>query len=92
MKLTKQEQAVIIGTFISMLGQELVNERIDKQKLENVIPIFNGLEDNTTPKQRREAMVSLLDKTMDEFFKGVEKIKAQLHHLLGISSCVNEKI
>ncbi|EKS8367109.1 MULTISPECIES: hypothetical protein [Bacillus cereus group] len=75
MKLTKQEQAVIIGTFISMLGQELVNERIDKQKLENVIPIFNGLEDNTTPKQRREAMVSLLDKTMDEFFKGVEKNK-----------------
>ena len=69
MKLTKQEQAVIIGTFISMLGQEFVNERIDKQKLENVIPIFNGLEDNTTPKQRREAMVSLLDKTMDEFLK-----------------------
>ncbi|MEH7149043.1 hypothetical protein CN404_17440 [Bacillus thuringiensis] len=69
MKLIKQEQAVIIGTFISMLGQELVNERIDKQKLENVIPIFNGLEDNTTPKQRREAMVSLLDKTMDEFLK-----------------------
>ncbi|CCW03319.1 MULTISPECIES: hypothetical protein [Bacillus] len=69
MKLIKQEQAVIIGTFISMLGQELVNERIDKRKLENVIPIFNGLEDNTTPKQRREAMVSLLDKTMDEFLK-----------------------
>ncbi|MEW4153410.1 hypothetical protein Q0N88_26125 [Bacillus thuringiensis] len=69
MKLIKQVQAVIIGTFISMLGQELVNERIDKRKLENVIPIFNGLEDNTTPKQRREAMVSLLDKTMDEFLK-----------------------
>ncbi len=34
MKLTKQEQAVIIGTFISMLGTDLVNERIDKQKLE----------------------------------------------------------
>lgn len=88
MKLTKQEQAVIIGTFISMLGQEFVNERIDKQKLENVIPIFNGLEDNTTPKQRREAMVSLLDKTMDEFFKGRKKIKAQLHHLWTTSICV----
>ncbi|PEV10582.1 hypothetical protein [Bacillus cereus] len=69
MKQTKQEQAVIIGTFISMLGQDLVNERIDKQKLEHAIPIFNELEDNTTPKQRREAMVSLLDKTMDEFLK-----------------------
>ncbi|CKF47830.1 hypothetical protein ACQVQT_29165 [Bacillus paranthracis] len=69
MKLTKQEQAVIISTFISMLGTDLVNERIDKQKLESVLPIFNEMEDNTTPRQRREAMVSLLDKTIDEFLK-----------------------
>ncbi|MGM1358808.1 hypothetical protein ACS2B2_15135 [Bacillus cereus group sp. BceL297] len=69
MKLTKQEQAVIISTFISMLGTDLVNERINKQKLESVLPIFNEMEDNTTPKQRREAMVSLLDKTIDEFLK-----------------------
>ncbi|PGH92544.1 hypothetical protein [Bacillus thuringiensis] len=67
MKLTKQEQAVAIGTFISMLGQDLVNERIDKQKLESAIPIFNELEDNTTPKQKREAMVGLLGKAVDEF-------------------------
>ncbi|KMP17969.1 hypothetical protein PDK06_23750 [Bacillus cereus group sp. TH217LC] len=69
MKLTKQEQAVIISTFISMLGTDLINERINKQKLESVLPIFNEMEDNTTPKQRREAMVSLLDKTIDEFLK-----------------------
>ncbi|MCU5027649.1 hypothetical protein BK720_00415 [Bacillus thuringiensis serovar brasilensis] len=69
MKLTKQEQAVAIGTFISMLGQDLVNERIDKQKLESAIPIFNELEDNTTPKQKREAMISLLEKAVDEFLK-----------------------
>ncbi|MDA1795693.1 hypothetical protein [Bacillus cereus group sp. BY8-1LC] len=66
-KLTKQEQMVVIGTFISLLGQDLVNERIDKKKLEEVVPIFNEMEDNTTPKQRREAMVSVLNKTMDEF-------------------------
>ncbi|MBG9537553.1 phage protein [Bacillus thuringiensis] len=69
MKLTKQEQAVVIGTFISMLGTGLVNERIDKQKLENAIPIFDEMQDNTTPKQKREAMISLLDKTTDEFLK-----------------------
>ncbi|MGQ8811638.1 hypothetical protein [Bacillus sp. NA_165.1] len=67
MKLTKQEQAVAIGTFISMLGQDLVNDRMDKQKLEKAIPIFNELEDNTTPKQKREAMISLLGKAVDEF-------------------------
>ncbi len=54
MKLTKQEQAVAIGIFISMLGQDLVNERIDKQKLESAIPIFNELEDNTTPKKKEK--------------------------------------
>ncbi|MFB8328092.1 hypothetical protein ACWGJ1_10540 [Bacillus wiedmannii] len=68
MKLTKQEQTIVIGTFISMLGQDLVNERIDKQKLESAIPTFNELEDNKTPKQRRVALVSLLDKIMYEFF------------------------
>ncbi|MGU3371626.1 hypothetical protein [Bacillus mycoides] len=68
-KLTKQEQSVMIATFVSMLGQDIVNERIDKKKLESVIPIFNEMNDNTTPKQKREAMVSLLDKTMDELLK-----------------------
>ncbi|QRY15667.1 hypothetical protein [Bacillus cereus] len=69
MELNKQEQAVAIGTFISMLGQELVNERIDKQKLERVLPIFNEMQDNTTPKQKREAMISLLGKAVDEFLE-----------------------
>ncbi|MBW3491143.1 hypothetical protein [Bacillus sp. FDAARGOS_1420] len=69
MKLDKQEQAVAIGTFISMLEQDFVNECIDKQKLENAILIFNEMQDNTTPKQNREAMSSLLDKTRDELLK-----------------------
>ncbi|ANN32576.1 hypothetical protein PDN65_02590 [Bacillus cereus] len=69
MKLNKQEQAVAIGTFISMLGQDLVNERIDKKKLESVLPIFNEMQDNTTPKQKREAMISLLSKAVDEFLE-----------------------
>ncbi|WP_144519689.1 hypothetical protein [Bacillus thuringiensis] len=67
MKLNKQEQAVAIGTFISKLGQDLVNERIYKQKLESVLPIFNEMHDNTTPKKKREAMISLLGKAVDEF-------------------------
>ncbi|MDA2638456.1 hypothetical protein PDQ79_28695 [Bacillus cereus] len=69
MKLTKQEQAVAIGTFISILGQDLVNERTNKQKLERVLPIFNEMQDNTTPKQKREAMISLLGKAVDEFLE-----------------------
>ncbi|MFF2339166.1 hypothetical protein [Bacillus mycoides] len=72
MKLNKLEQAVVIYTLVPLIGQDLVNERIDKQKLESAIPLFNEMEDNTTPKQKREAMVSLLDKTMDELLENKE--------------------
>ncbi|MED1510333.1 hypothetical protein [Bacillus proteolyticus] len=72
MKLNKQEQSVVIGTFISILGEQVVNERISPDKLEKTSVIHNELHDNTTPKQRREAMVSLLDKTMDVFLENEE--------------------
>lgn len=52
MKLTKQEQAVAIGTFISMLGQDLVNERMDKEKLERVLPIL--MKCKITPHQSKK--------------------------------------
>ncbi|MFV1457061.1 MULTISPECIES: hypothetical protein [Bacillus cereus group] len=69
MKLNKHEQSVVIGTFISILGEKVVNAHIEPNKLEQASLIHNELHDNTTPKQRREAMISLLDKTMDEFLK-----------------------
>ncbi|MFB5555875.1 hypothetical protein ACE41A_13315 [Bacillus cytotoxicus] len=72
MKLTKQEQATVIGTFVTLLGQDIVNERIDSKKLEKAIPVFNEMEDNTTPKQRREATISILNKVIDEFLKDKE--------------------
>lgn len=72
MQLTKQEQATVIGTFVTLLGQDIVNERIDSKKLEKAIPAFNEMEDNTTPKQRREATISILNKVIDEFLKDKE--------------------
>ncbi|KWU68216.1 hypothetical protein AWW70_00125 [Bacillus mycoides] len=72
MKLTKQEQSVVIGTFISILGEQVVNARIHPEKLEKASALHNELHDNTTPKQRREAMISLLDKTMDVFLDSKE--------------------
>ncbi|SMD66081.1 hypothetical protein BACERE00185_00097 [Bacillus mobilis] len=67
MKLTKQEQAVVIGTFISMIGAEKVSERVAPEKLDQVISILNELEDNTTPKQKRESAMSVLKKAVDDF-------------------------
>lgn len=72
MKLTKQEQSVVIGTFILILGEQVANENINPEKLEKTSLIHNEIHDNTTPKQRREAMISLLDKTMDVFLESRE--------------------
>ncbi|OOR14444.1 hypothetical protein BW897_03945 [Bacillus cereus] len=69
-ELTKQEQAVVIGRLINnILGVELVKEHIDPQKLEKAVSKFNEMNDNTTPKQAREALINILDKTIDEFLK-----------------------
>ncbi|EEL84640.1 hypothetical protein bcere0029_56300 [Bacillus cereus AH1272] len=48
-------------------GHEEVTNYVDPQKLAKVSDIHNELYDNTTPRERREAMISLLNKTMDEF-------------------------
>lgn len=70
MKLTKQEQAVVIGRLINnILGVELAKERIDPNKLEKAVSMYNEMNDNTTTKETREALISVLDKTIDEFLK-----------------------
>ncbi|WP_144513758.1 hypothetical protein [Bacillus mycoides] len=70
MKLTKQEQAVVIGRLINnILGVELVKEHIEPQKLEKAIALHNEMNDDMTPKQTREALISVLDKVIDEFLK-----------------------
>lgn len=73
MKLTKQEQTVIIGQLINnAIGLELVQQRIDPQKLEKAVSMYNEMNDNTTPKETREALISVLDKTIDEFLENKE--------------------
>ncbi|MED0991940.1 hypothetical protein [Bacillus nitratireducens] len=71
-KITKQKQAVVIGTFISVLGEQVVNVHSNPEKLEKASVIHNELHDDTTPKQRRETMISLLDKTVDVFLESKE--------------------
>lgn len=72
-KLTKQEQAVVIGKSMIMVGQVLISERIDKKKFESATPIFNAMEDNTTPKVKKEADVSLINKLIDDLLKSKRK-------------------
>lgn len=70
MQLTNQEQMAVIGKLINnVIGVELVQQHINPQKLEKAVAMFNEMNDNTTPKQEREALISVLDKTIDEFIK-----------------------
>ncbi|MCU5601040.1 hypothetical protein [Bacillus wiedmannii] len=73
MKLNKPEQTVIIGQLINnVIGLELVKQRIDPQKLEKAVALHNEMNDNMTPKQNREALINVLDKTIDEFLRSKE--------------------
>ncbi|PEP60040.1 MULTISPECIES: hypothetical protein [Bacillus] len=68
MKLSKQEQTVIIDQLTNnVIGMDL--EHIDPQKLEKAVAMHNEISDDMTPKQTREALISVLDKTIDEFLK-----------------------
>ncbi|WP_144650204.1 hypothetical protein [Bacillus cereus] len=70
MKLNKQEQTVIIGQLINnVIGLELVKQRIDPKKLEKAVALHNEMNDDMTPKQNREALINVLDKTIDEFLE-----------------------
>ncbi|MEN8644000.1 hypothetical protein ABFE25_04765 [Bacillus toyonensis] len=70
MKLTKQEQTVIIGKLINnIIGVELAKQNIDPQKLEKAVALHNEMNDDMTPKQVREALINVLDKAIDEFLE-----------------------
>ncbi|HDR8114366.1 TPA: hypothetical protein QCY85_001762 [Bacillus cereus] len=70
MKLNKQEQTVVVGHLINnVIGLELVKRHIDPQKLEKAVAQHNEINDDMTPKQTRESLISVLDKAIDEFLK-----------------------
>jgi hypothetical protein len=70
MKLNKQEQTVVVGHLINnVIGLELVKQHIEPQKLEKAVALHNEINDDMTPKQTRESLISTLDKAIDEFLK-----------------------
>jgi len=73
MKLNKPEQTVIIGQLINnVIGLELVKQHINPEKLEKAVALHNEMNDDMTPKQVREALINVLDKTIDEFIENME--------------------
>ncbi|KAA0746000.1 hypothetical protein DN389_10545 [Bacillus sp. AY3-1] len=50
-----------------IIGVELAKQHINPQKLEKAVALHNEMNDDMTPKQVREALINVLDKTIDEF-------------------------
>ncbi|PGW41003.1 hypothetical protein [Bacillus thuringiensis] len=70
MKLNRSEQTVVVGHLINnVIGLELVKKHIEPQKLEKAVALHNEINDDMTPKQTRESLISVLDKAIDEFLK-----------------------
>ncbi|QGY37175.1 hypothetical protein [Bacillus sp. A260] len=70
MKLNKQEQTVVVGHLINIvIGMEVVKRHIEPRKLDKAVALHNEINDDMTPKQTRESLISVLDKAIDEFLK-----------------------
>ncbi|MFE4764403.1 hypothetical protein [Bacillus mycoides] len=76
-QLTKLEKGIIIGTILGAIGEEELEEYIEVEKFEPLIKPFDEMQDNTTPKAKKEAITSLLNKLTDDFLKEInqEEIK-----------------
>ncbi|PGZ44112.1 hypothetical protein COE56_30520 [Bacillus anthracis] len=73
MKLTKREQTALIGLIYGVHGPE-VKEHIHPEKVKKFSPAFVEIEDNTTPKQKRQDIISALDKIIDNFIKNINVV------------------
>lgn len=67
MKLTKLEKAIAIGTILSAVTKEELNEYVDPEKLQSLIKGIEVLGGNTTPNVKKEADISLINKLINSF-------------------------
>lgn len=69
-ELTKVEKAIVIATILHAIDEEELEEYVELEKLLPLIKVLDGLYENTTPKVKKEATVSLINKLIDDFLKG----------------------
>ena len=72
MELTKIEQAVVVGTIISGLGPEIMQQLLDEETIIKLDAAFEAVTDNTTPKQIKESTKSAIENLVASFLDAVE--------------------
>lgn len=80
-QLTKLEKALVIGTILNAIGEEELEKYIELNKIEPLIKPFDEMQENITPKEKKEATTNLLNKLTDDFLKEInqEEIKQSPH-------------
>lgn len=66
MRLTKLENAIAIGTILNAIGEDNLKDYVELESLRPVVTELNRLNKRTKPKEKKEAITSLIGKLMSE--------------------------
>ena len=69
MRLTKLEKAIALGTILNSIGVDDIEEYVDLETLPLIVEVLDEFHRNTTPKAKKEADVSLINKLIDDLLK-----------------------
>ncbi|MGG3673807.1 hypothetical protein ABES96_22175 [Bacillus nitratireducens] len=75
MQLTKLEKAIAIGTILQAIGEDNLEDYVELESLRPVVKVLNRLNKRTKPKERKEAITSLIGKLMHELSKENDREK-----------------
>lgn len=66
MQLTELEKAIALGTILNAIGEENLEDYVELESLRPVVKVLNRLNKRTKPKEKKEAITSLIEKLMSE--------------------------
>ncbi|EJR46428.1 hypothetical protein [Bacillus paranthracis] len=66
MQLTKLENAIAIGTILNAIGEDNLKDYVELESLRPVVKELNRLNKRMKPKEKKEAITSLIGKLMSE--------------------------
>lgn len=66
MELTELEKAIALGTILNAIGEENLEDYVELESLRPVVKVLNRLNKRTKPKEKKEAITSLIGKLMSE--------------------------
>ncbi|MCU5497568.1 hypothetical protein OCF63_06145 [Bacillus wiedmannii] len=66
MRLTELEKAIALGTILNAIGEDNLEDYVELESLRPVVKVLNRLNKRTKPKEKKEAITSLIGKLMSE--------------------------